>query len=110
MVRKVLTTRVPTGGRAWLERALNMPNAGDAPAAVRARAWHGAASLARTQDDRTQAVVFCERGLELYRELNDTLGMAASLNLLGVLARSSGEFAHAVELCNESLALFERIG
>ena len=97
-------------GRAWLERALNMPNADEVPAAIRARAWHGAASLARTQDDRTQAVVFCERGLALYRELDDTLGMAASLNLLGVLARSSGEIAQAVDLCQESLSLFERIG
>ena len=97
-------------GRSWLERALNMPNADEAPAAIRARAWHGAASLARTQDDRTQAVVFCERGLALYRELADPLGMAASLNLLGVLARSSGEIAQAVELCQESLSLFERIG
>jgi non-specific serine/threonine protein kinase len=97
-------------GRAWLERALNMPNAEEVPAAIRARAWHGAASLARTQDDRTQAVVFCERGLALYRELDDTLGMAASLNLLGVLARSSGDIAQAVDLCQESLSLFERIG
>ncbi len=97
-------------GRVWLERALNMPNADEAPVAIRARAWHSAASLARSQDDRTQAVVFCERGLALYRDLDDPLGTAASLNLLGVLARSSGEIAQAVELCQESLSLFERIG
>jgi non-specific serine/threonine protein kinase len=97
-------------GRSWIERAHNMPAAGDAPAAIRARAWHGAASLARTQDDRTQAVVFCERGLALYRELDDTPGTAASLNLLGVLARSSGEITQAVELCQEALALFEHLG
>ncbi len=97
-------------GRVWLERALNMPNADEAPFAIRARAWHSAASLARSQDDRTQAVVFCERGLALYRDLDDPLGTAASLNLLGVLARSSGEIAQAVDLCQESLSLFEHIG
>ena len=97
-------------GRTWLERGLTQPGAEHVPAAIRARAWHGAASLARTQDDRAQAIVFCERGLALYRALGDTRGTAASLNLLGVLARSAGDFGHAAALCEESLALFERIG
>lgn len=97
-------------GRSWLERGLRMPDADQTSPAVRARAWHGAASLARTQDDRAQAIVFCERGLALYRELGDTLGTAASLNLLGVLARAAGDFAQSTARCDESLALFERIG
>jgi tetratricopeptide (TPR) repeat protein len=73
-------------GRAWLHRALRHEHFTDAPPATRAVLLNGAGVLAMAQDDATEAKELIEQGLQLYRDLDDTEGIAASLVNLGSVA------------------------
>ncbi|MGH2534179.1 MAG: ATP-binding protein [Thermomicrobiales bacterium] len=95
-------------GLQWLERALTVERQAEVPPAIRARALHAAASLARTRGDPARAIAFAESALTLYRELDETRDTGAILNLLGALARSRGDYDRAVALFAEALALFEQ--
>lgn len=95
-------------GRGWLEGLLAQAvSAGDAAGAptVRAKALSGAARMAWTQSDYTQAAALGARSLELYRALGDRQGSAAMLNLLGLAAQHQGEYGSATALFEEGLAL-----
>jgi predicted ATPase/DNA-binding CsgD family transcriptional regulator len=97
-------------GRRWLERGLRATNGTEVPAAVRAWALHGAALLARSQNDGSEAEKLGEEALILYRDLDDAWGTAVSLNLLGALARSRGAYGPARSYGEEALPLFEGLG
>jgi non-specific serine/threonine protein kinase len=95
-------------GRAWLEDALAM-GAG-VSAVVRARALYGAGDLAFWQGDFGDAVVRLEQCLTLYRDLDNTLGIAAGLYGLGRPVERQGDFGRARALYEESLALCRAVG
>ncbi len=97
-------------GRAWLVRELAAPQSSSVSAGVWADALMAAAALARTQDDIANAVAWATRSLGLYRSLDDPLGEAAALNLLGVLARARGAFEEATSLCLQSWTIIENRG
>jgi predicted ATPase/Tfp pilus assembly protein PilF len=102
-----------TEGRKWAESLLAM--VGDAEDTV-ARAIHlaavlnGAGMLAFRQGDYTQANVWLERSLALYRRASDTRHIAAVLNNLGIVATDQGDYAEAQRLHAESLALKRTLG
>ncbi len=101
----------PGEGRGWLERLLERVAAEGVavPAMARAKALNAAGVLAWSQGDYARAVTLCEAALALYREGDDTAGMALSLNHLGFVAADQGESGHATELLTESLRLYRRL-
>lgn len=90
-------------GRRWLAAAL--AEGSDGPAAIRAKALHGAGVLARQQGDLLRAAARYEECLALRRDLGDKRGIAVVLGHLGVLAYDRGDFDRAAALHGESLAL-----
>ena len=102
-------------GRRWLE-AFTSPGqvrtqaASLEAAAVRATALSGAGNLATEQGDYARATGFHEESLALRRDLNDTLGIAVSINNLGNLAWLQGDAARAAVLYEESLDLRRQLG
>ncbi len=93
-----------TEGRAWLDAALAID---PAPTEDRARALISLATLARRQGDFDRAVEAYEAGLEIFRTLDDSSGIATALNNLGVVAQDRGDYARARELLTEALTYFE---
>jgi predicted ATPase/DNA-binding SARP family transcriptional activator len=94
--------------RQWLDEAVTCYP--DAPAELRAKALLGSGRLALLQCDYAPAVRRLEAALRLYRELDDTRGIASALAVLGSVAREQGRYARAVELHAESLAVAEAAG
>jgi len=70
-----------------------------------ANALRGASKLALQQGDYTQAAVLAQDSLEKFRNLNDKLGVARQLDVLGEVSYYQGLYTQAVELHTESLAL-----
>ena len=91
-------------GRVWLGSALAQADA-RTPAAARAKALHGAGSLALAQHDFDAAGSLLEAGLALYQELGDKRGCAWAISELGHLALYQGEDERAAKRYAESLAL-----
>jgi predicted ATPase/DNA-binding SARP family transcriptional activator len=94
--------------RQWMDMAVNAD--ADAPAALRAKALLGSGRLALLLCDYVPAVRRLETALRLYRELDDAAGIAATLQVLGSVAREQGRYARSVELHAESLATAENAG
>ncbi len=94
-------------GREWLEGVVEM-STGASP--VRARAIYGAGDLAFNQGDYGRAETLCAESLRLYRELDDKVGIALSLNVLALLNRMQGDYARAAALLEESLTLCRGLG
>ncbi len=97
-----------TEGRRWLESAL--ASAGDAPAAERAKALYGLASLVADQGDASMAASLHAEALALRRDLADREGIAESLSGLASARSRQGDQDEARALFEESLALFREIG
>jgi tetratricopeptide (TPR) repeat protein len=97
-------------GRSWLDELLALPASAHAPAGVRAKALHGAATLASTQDDVGRAAVLGEESLALARASGDRALTASVLNSLGLAALQSGDVERAAPLFVESLALARAVG
>jgi predicted ATPase/class 3 adenylate cyclase len=96
-------------GRTWLAAALERADAG-APAAARAKALHGAGSLALAQHDFAPAAELLEAGLALYQTLGDKRGCAWVISELGHLALYQGEDERAAARYAEGLALSRELG
>jgi non-specific serine/threonine protein kinase len=93
-------------GWAWL--STNLAQAGGAAtSAAWATAAHGASVLAWVRADYADAVQYGERALQVWRTRGHTQGMAASLNLLGLVAGDQDLWEHAEAAHTESLALRE---
>jgi len=94
-------------GRAWFERLL--AHAGERVDAVDAMAladaYHAAGGLALDQGDYAAASALLERGLSLYRALDDKPGIISALGNLGALAQFRGDYARARALYEESLEM-----
>ncbi len=94
--------------RQWMDAAVIL--GADAPPELRAVALLGSGRLALLQCDYQPAVRRLEMALRLYRELDDPAGIAATLQVLGSVAREQGRYARAMELHAESLAVAEAAG
>lgn len=105
----------PTEGRAWLEQALRITDANqndtDSSAIFqRARALHGAGTLAWVQGDGTAAGPLFHESLRLRRRVGDRAAIAGTLNNLGLLAWSRQELDEARRFHAESLAIKRELG
>ncbi|MGQ0549041.1 MAG: ATP-binding protein [Armatimonadota bacterium] len=98
-------------GRQWLERALSSSSAASvAGTGARAKAIYGAAALAWRQWDHGRAAALAQESLTLCRDLEDKLGIAISLTILGQVALRQGNFERARAAFAESHALYREIG
>jgi predicted ATPase/class 3 adenylate cyclase/Tfp pilus assembly protein PilF len=95
-------------GLNWIELALETNPNGQA--ALRANVLRGAGYLARQQGDYVRAKALHERSLAIFREINDTLGVARELSTLGEILWIKGDPKVAVEFNQESLALHYEMG
>jgi predicted ATPase/class 3 adenylate cyclase len=96
-------------GRTWLASALQRADT-NAPAAARAKALHGAGSLALAQHDFGPAAELLDAGLALYQELGDKRSCAWAISELGHLALYQGEDDRAAARYAEGLALSRELG
>jgi predicted ATPase/transcriptional regulator with XRE-family HTH domain len=95
-------------GRAWAERALIGGH--PTPPATRARALLAAGWLAWAQGDHSQAVDRVRHSLIVFRELDQTSGVAEGLYVLGMVAEDRGDYPQATALLTEALGLFRALG
>lgn len=77
---------------------------------ARAKAVSGMGTLTWLQGDYARAAVYHDEALALYREEGDKVGVAFSLNNLGVQAGNLGELERAEALLKESLAVAREAG
>ncbi|HEU5097935.1 MAG TPA: tetratricopeptide repeat protein [Roseiflexaceae bacterium] len=110
-------------GRHWLERVLTVADAqangnaaigespGSAPSiATRAKALHGAGTLAHSQEDDVRAEALYAASLTLAQAYGDQRRVALLLNDLGEMALLRGDTQRAMTLHQEALALARRLG
>lgn len=98
--------------RDHIQRALALPRPGHAPEldAVEAKVLNVAGYVAAELADHAQASDFFERGLALYRTLDDNRGIAWSLRGCAFVHRLRGEDTAAEQLLAESLRLCQSSG
>ncbi len=95
-------------GREWLDWAVvSQP---DAPGPLRAKALRASGRLAFLQCDYPAAVRRLSTALRLYKSLKDADGTAATLQVLGSVAREEGRYRQAERHHDESRAIFEDLG
>ena len=95
-------------GRKWLRDALE--HGGDAPAAVRAKAFNSLGNLSGAQSDYEAARICHEQSLALWQELGHEQGIANALSNLGNTARLQGDYVRSIALYEQSLALNRKLG
>jgi predicted ATPase len=93
-------------GRGHLESALALPC--EAPVAIRARALTVLGRLIQLQGDVVQAESLFEKAFRLWREEEDTLGIAETLNRLGHTAIEKDDYISAERLFEEALELYQQ--
>ena len=96
-------------GRDRVARLLKLPGAA-ARNQKRLRTLFAGGVLAFDQGDAATAQGMIEESLGIARELNDSSGIAVSLNALAVFCRERGDLAKAGELFEESLAICREMG
>lgn len=96
-------------GLKWLTDVLENTDA-TARTLARAKALFGAGVLNSSRGDFTAAQTLCKECLEIYQELGDLMGVAASLNILGTIASDQGDYAAARRLHEDSLAKQRELG
>jgi predicted ATPase len=96
-------------GRRWLETALARASADAVSPNLRGMAFHATGVLARSQGDYQLAQHFQNHALGLFREADDTRGIAFTLNSLGTVALYVGD-ERAGTLYTQGLALMREIG
>lgn len=94
-------------GRARLETVLRL--AGKEFPRERARVSLFLGALAASQGDYQTAARFLNAGLNLYEDLGDDSGIAASLNALAIAARDLGDYAAAQSYFERSLACWRML-
>lgn len=94
-------------GRARLETILSLATSGYSKQRAKLCIFLGALSTA--QGDFPAAERFLEQSLLLYEQLDDSWGIAASLNALGVSARDRGDYPTAQRHLERSLACWRTL-
>ena len=96
-------------GVAWLERSLKATDKGPADEdAALALFWLGV--LLDDARRPAEAAARLEAALAIYRGIGDEVGIARTLNSLGVVARSIGDVERAEQLLAESIERKEKLG
>ena len=95
-------------GRDRLKALLERPEA-QAPTLARAGALNGAGGLAFFQGDYAEAKAVYEQSMALYRELQDTRGIANTGNNLGNILLLQGDTATAQTVYEEALANYQKL-
>jgi len=88
-------------GLQWLEAALELES--DAPPAVRAEAFAGAALLGRLAGDLPRAGRFAEQAVEVGQAAGLPVAVVTGLNVMVTLAGRGGELARARSLARRSV-------
>jgi len=96
-------------GRDSLGKLLKMTGAA-ACTKARARALFAAGVLASEQGDYAAAIGLLRESLKIERQLQDSQGVAVSLNAMAVVARDQGDVATAHSLSEESLGVWRDVG
>lgn len=96
-------------GRGWARTFLAMLGELASPL-LRARLHYAAGALAFGQALHNEAEPHFETALTLFRAVGDTEQVAVTLNGLGVIASGKGEYARALPLLRESVALHRQAG
>jgi predicted ATPase len=96
-------------GRQRLERLLALP-ASVAPTRARARALFAAGILVAEQGDYDTARTLLADSIAIHRRLDDTWGVAVSLNALAVHALDQGDLATSQSLFEENVTLWRGLG
>jgi predicted ATPase/DNA-binding winged helix-turn-helix (wHTH) protein len=94
-------------GRSRLESVLRL--AGDGYTQQRARIGIFLGALSTALGDFPAAQRFSQQSLQLYEELSDHWGIAASLNALGIEARDSGDYETAQSYFERTLEYWRRL-
>lgn len=90
-------------GRQWLKEAL--PKSQRVPLDLRAKVLNVAGLLAWAQSDYAAARSFFEECLSIYRQSENTQGVAQALNNLGIVATDQGDYVFAHSVLEESLTI-----
>ncbi|HEX2281055.1 MAG TPA: tetratricopeptide repeat protein, partial [Thermomicrobiales bacterium] len=93
-------------GRGWLDRLLEW----DGPPGLRAKVLTGAGTFAWSQGNYDRATTLHGEALDLYREIEDRVGIAFALNNLGVQAIAQEDYDRASALLDESLTVYREQG
>ncbi len=96
-------------GQHRLKSLLSLPGA-EARTKPRAKALHGIATIMHELSDYVSARACIEESLSIYREIDDTKGIAAELNNLGWVAIQTGDPEAGRRLSEEGLALHRELG
>jgi tetratricopeptide (TPR) repeat protein len=98
-----------TEGRDWMEAILTMPGA-ENRTALRARLAYCAGTLEYRLRDTRSSEKWHREALEIFRELQDRQGVAASLNALSMNARRDKRFEEARAMLEEAALLWREAG
>ncbi len=94
-------------GRVRMETILRLAGSGHTKQRAKMSQFLGA--LTTAQGDFAAAEYFLQRSLELYEELGDEWGIAASLNALAIAARDRGDYSSAQSNFERSLACWRML-
>lgn len=95
-------------GREWLGKALALPAPhplDEAQKRSRATALNGVGSICAELGVFDVAMRYLHQGLALRQEIEDTEGISVVLHNIGLVERSRGEYAEALRLFEDALAL-----
>jgi predicted ATPase/serine/threonine protein kinase len=98
-----------TEGRETLARVLGMPDAA-APTRLRARALYCASVLADVQADHIAAEMLSREACGIYRQFDDTQGIATTMTVMAYQAQRQGRYAESTSLFRDTVALWEQLG
>jgi predicted ATPase/serine/threonine protein kinase len=98
-----------TEGRETLARVLAMPGA-DTPTRARARALYGATVLADIQGELSTAERLSHEACAIYRQFDDTGGIAATMTAMAWQAQRQGRHREATTLFSETVSLWQELG
>ncbi len=99
-----------TEGIGWCERILAHPAFGRLPDADRGGIWLITANLSRTQAMLPHSMRCAEEALAAFTAADHALGVAATENLLGAIARTGGDLERARAHSQRAMDLFESFG
>ena len=98
-----------TEGRETLARVLGLPDAA-APTRLRARALYCASVLADIQADHDAAETLSREACRIYRQFDDTQGIATTMSVMAFQAQRKGRYAESTSLFGETVSLWEQLG
>jgi tetratricopeptide (TPR) repeat protein len=98
-----------TEGRETLSRVLGMPDAA-APTRLRARSLYCASVLADLQADHNTAEMLSREACRIYRQFDDTQGVATTMTVMAYQAQRQGRYTEAISVFGDTVTLWERLG